>query len=347
MSAVHSNTLARVGAASDFMAALSLNGVPIHRDAEGRYSLNDFHEAAGGAKADEPNRFLRLKKTEALIAEIQETMQIHTVSETTHKWAVSTVEGRNGGTYAVENLVIAYAAWISAKFYAHVLETFKQAAIAKVRAERAAPAIDADEQKLRRDFIMIGLAAENLSLSPSTRLRMNTACAELHGCSTALLPAYAVDAPTDGSQDSSLATDSLRSLLSGLRAHYRATKPGKKVMTAHEFYSLMEFAGLADHNSRKSTSKDADESGLKWFWTIKGDGLRYAKNVTDPKAHRQTQPLFYRDRFDGLRHMLADFMPDYLKHKAEKAIKEAAEAASSAPKRLSNRDAAERRADLR
>ncbi|MFM0647960.1 Rha family transcriptional regulator [Paraburkholderia bryophila] len=208
-------------------------------------------------------------------------------------------------------------------------------------------ALDADEKRMRRDFLMLGLAADNLNLCQSTRLRMNSACADLHGCSTSLLPAHAIDAPKDGPQISSLPTDSLRSLLSKVRAHYRASESKKKVMTAREFYELMQFAGMVEYLSRASTSTDADENGLKWFWSISAEGLNYAKNMTDPKSPRQTQPHFYRGHFDELRRKLSALMPEYLKWKAEQALKTCAEYAASASRCPDVREAAEYREDLR
>jgi KilA-N domain len=72
---------------------------------EGRYSLNDLHRAAGGAKHHQPALFLRNDQTKALIAEIHSTKS---------QSAVKTI---NGGpahvSYSVKELVYAYANWIS------------------------------------------------------------------------------------------------------------------------------------------------------------------------------------------------------------------------------------------
>lgn len=93
---------------------VTIAGVSIRRDAEGRYCLNDLHKAAGGEEKTRPNQFLRIDQTVALIAEI----------ETAQMCAVKTTAGRNGGTYAVKELVYAYANWISPVFYLQTIRTF-------------------------------------------------------------------------------------------------------------------------------------------------------------------------------------------------------------------------------
>lgn len=84
------------------------------RQLDGLYSLNDLHKAAGGEDKHRPNQFLRLDQTQALIAEI----------ETAQMCAVKTKEGKRGGTYVCRELVIAYAAWISAAFHLKVIQVF-------------------------------------------------------------------------------------------------------------------------------------------------------------------------------------------------------------------------------
>lgn len=92
----------------------------------GLYSLNDLHKEAGALPKHKPGNFLGIDQTKDLIVEL----------ETAGISAVSTREGRNGGTYACKELVIAYAAWISAAFHLKVIRVFLDAA------QSAAPAID-------------------------------------------------------------------------------------------------------------------------------------------------------------------------------------------------------------
>lgn len=85
------------------------------RQLNGLFSLNDLHKAAGSEAKHEPNQFTRLDQTQALIAEIKSADSRN---------CIETRRGANGGTYACRELVIAYAAWISATFHLKVIRVF-------------------------------------------------------------------------------------------------------------------------------------------------------------------------------------------------------------------------------
>ena len=84
------------------------------RTFENLYSLNDLYQASGSENKHAPFRFIRLETTKELIAEIEK--------ETPN--ALKVIRGTQGGTYACEELVIAYAMWISPKFHLVVLRAF-------------------------------------------------------------------------------------------------------------------------------------------------------------------------------------------------------------------------------
>lgn len=84
------------------------------RTFENLYALNDLHIVSGGKSKHQPSNFVRLDTTKALIAEIEKDNQ----------HALKIIRGTNGGTYACEELVIAYAMWISPQFHLVVLRAF-------------------------------------------------------------------------------------------------------------------------------------------------------------------------------------------------------------------------------
>jgi len=99
------------------------------RQHDGLFSLNDLHVASGGDKAHQPSNFQRLDTTQALIAELSNAGIP----------AIETKRGAHGGTYACRELVIAYAAWISAAFHLKVIRVFLNAEVTPPVSEPAPP----------------------------------------------------------------------------------------------------------------------------------------------------------------------------------------------------------------
>jgi len=90
------------------------------RQLDGLYSLNDIHQVAGSERKHEPNLFFRLDQTQDLVKELMNE-NLDTQICVSHK---SFRNGINKGTWACEELVLAYATWISPKFHLVVLRAF-------------------------------------------------------------------------------------------------------------------------------------------------------------------------------------------------------------------------------
>ncbi len=118
---------------------LILEDTYVRQDEQGRYSLNDLHQAAGGEDRHRPTFWLRLDQTQALVDELgQPTPDLASATPSNcadlHSFktteisrsfqAVSKIEGRNGGTFVARELVYAYAMWISPAFHLKVIRTF-------------------------------------------------------------------------------------------------------------------------------------------------------------------------------------------------------------------------------
>lgn len=86
------------------------------RKIDNLFSLNDLHFASGAEKKHQPANFVRLDTTQELIAEMKREDNCEPLK------AIN--GGQNRGTYACEELVIAYAMWISPKFHLIVLRAF-------------------------------------------------------------------------------------------------------------------------------------------------------------------------------------------------------------------------------
>ena len=95
------------------MAALTILSSRIHQ-LSGLFSLNDLHKAAGGEQKHRPKYFLANQQTKNLIEEIEKG-DIPPISK---------ISGRNGGTYACQEIVVAYAAWISPDIHLATIRAF-------------------------------------------------------------------------------------------------------------------------------------------------------------------------------------------------------------------------------
>lgn len=93
------------------------------RQHNGLFSLNDLHRAAGGEKKHQPAMFMRREQTQALSAEISSSTDSQSLA-----FQVVVGKGKAQGTYVCRELVIAYAAWISAAFHLKVIRVFLDAA---------------------------------------------------------------------------------------------------------------------------------------------------------------------------------------------------------------------------
>lgn len=93
----------------------------IRQDKDGRFNLNDLHQAAGGAAKHQPSNFFQLQGTSELIDELAKSC------DPMNK-PVNSLRGRYGGTFVVKELVYAYAMWISPAFNLKVIRAYDRLA---------------------------------------------------------------------------------------------------------------------------------------------------------------------------------------------------------------------------
>lgn len=94
---------------------VQIDGYTIKQDADGRYCLNDVHKASGGGAIKAPAQWMRHDPFKELE---QSIMLKSTIKPTAAK------AGRYGGTYAVKELVYAYAMWISPEYHLKVIRAY-------------------------------------------------------------------------------------------------------------------------------------------------------------------------------------------------------------------------------
>ena len=111
------------------VSQLVISNTGVHRDAEGRFCLNDLHRAAmargKATKHHRPGEFMRRDETKRLISAVEKRCADSRITP------VSVVKGNRPGivqgTFVAKPLVYAYAMWIDAEFHLDVIEAFDRA----------------------------------------------------------------------------------------------------------------------------------------------------------------------------------------------------------------------------
>lgn len=234
------------------MSALTIAGIEIHQDQDGRFSLNDFHRAAGGENRHKPSLWSENQQAQELIAEIGKAGIP----------ALRTVRGgRAPGTYACKELVYAYAMWISPVFSLHVIRTFD--------------AVAANDNAIPQDRRLL-VAADNLDAAKRI--------AESFGLegNQALLSANSMVRSTIGVDLLQLA--GVPGLVNEAQElNYTPTELGAKFgMSAREMNSLLAKCGL---------QRNFEYSKGKRRWELLPDGKDFAVIVDTAKKHGDGKPV--------------------------------------------------------
>ena len=124
-------------------------------------------------------------------------------------------------------------------------------------------------------MFFINAVAEGLRLNEPSRLALYKQVNDQH-CLGLSLPSYT---PSKGVLKS--LTDCLKEVGSDF--------------SAKKFYPVLETGGYVERKSRF-----AHDGSLKHFWSLTKKGLEWGENQVNPNNPRETQPLFFVDKFVGL-----------------------------------------------
>lgn len=255
---------------------LVIDGVSVRQDKDGRYCLNDLHRTAGGEDRHSPNRWTRTESYTGLINELTPYLA----------FAPADVQrgGLQPGTYVCKELVYAYAMWISPAFHLKVIRTFDAVVTGHAQSQRS--------DQVQAGVILLESASRMLNLSNSSKLGAYQTLQAFAGLPN-MMPVYAIDAPADAVDGSSRATTSLTTML----------RDNKIAINTADAYMRLEKLAIVQRMSRPSNSRHA-VNGVKGFWMVTTKGLMYAKNVTNPKSPRETQPHFFTSKSAELIRMM-------------------------------------------
>ena len=151
--------------------------------------------------------------------------------------------------------------------------------------QQAAQTMHADPAA--RALVLAGIVSDVMNLQGSARLGVVHNAMQLTAPQfLPMLPSYAVDAPAGAAAASS--SETTHSLTYLLKRHGIEG-------TAAQWNAAFEKAGILERMTRPSRSK-----GTVSYWSITKNGLKYGKNVTNPKNQLETQPHWYDSKFPEL-----------------------------------------------
>ncbi|EBI0618417.1 KilA-N domain-containing protein [Salmonella enterica subsp. enterica serovar Oranienburg] len=106
---------------------VSVNGVSVRVDNEGRYSLNDLHAAAvangEATESQRPSVFLRSAQIKRFVKALKSKALKSALEQNQPLMVIK--GGDQSGVWGVELLAIRYAAWIKPEFEIEVYEVFR------------------------------------------------------------------------------------------------------------------------------------------------------------------------------------------------------------------------------
>ena len=100
---------------------VSVNGISVRVDNEGRYNLNDLHAAAvangQATESQRPGAFMQSMQVKRFVRTLSDAMKVASVKVVKG--------GTEQGTWGLELVAIRYAAWLNPLFEIKVYETFQ------------------------------------------------------------------------------------------------------------------------------------------------------------------------------------------------------------------------------
>lgn len=138
---------------------------------------------------------------------------------------------------------------------------------------------------IETDLRAIAIIGKSMRMSDSGVLMMyHSYCKANAPKVAAVLPPYAIDAPTGKESEGSKSHAAIKDICQGIMSAVKANK------------ALLK-AGLLEQLERPSTSAP---NGIKTYKSVTAKGLKYGLNVTSQKNTRETQPHWYHETADEL-----------------------------------------------
>lgn len=198
---------------------------------------------------------------------------------------------------------IVVVAQLSPEFTARLVDRWQA-----LETGEATPVYMAEAANSKREHVKSQLAAKMviaraaksmLRMSETSTIRMLAKIAESEGLPTDFLPAYVNETLTKAM------TQMLKDLNHPLASKVRSV-----------VHPALEAMGILEHLSRPSSSKPNE---TRQFWSLTEEGQKYGRNETSPNNPRETQPLYFVDRFGELLERIEAYVDAHPKGKSNGA----------------------------
>lgn len=140
-------------------------------------------------------------------------------------------------------------------------------------------------------FMALDLMTKALNLPESGKLQAYAIGMQDYPRFVQALPSYAVDKPIIDHYVE-VNTSGSSGVTHALSYHLKNLNVGKSAVSINK---LLRERGFLERRERVSS-----KGTIKYFNAITDEGLRYGKNITNPKSQRETQPHYYDSMIKGL-----------------------------------------------
>lgn len=219
-----------------------------------------------------PSKWLELPSAKEFLSTLQTIRKSDSL--------VKTIEGKNGGTWMHEDVAIEFARWLSPAFSIWCNDKIKELlTTGRTEIKTCVQPQTRGQELVLSTFSGIDFIANALRMNDVSKVALfNKASKDLANKGIAYIPAIDY-------------IDSKGQLLSATEL----LKRNQIFVSVNKFNGLMMIEGFLEDKTRPSS-----KGGVKHFKSLTDKGLEFGENQVSPHNPRETQPLYYKDKFRQL-----------------------------------------------
>lgn len=235
---------------------------------DGLYSLTDIWKQSGLGEEKKPAQWLKTDTAKEFINHISRSEYIH------FDQIVETMRGgKNQGSYAHWQIALAYAKYLSPELHARVNQVFKE----RLENDRKEDFETRTAKLVDPSLIATKYIADDLRVNEASKILMYERCLTAlgHSAAVAALPSYTEEKITKP------ITDLLKDFGIDLSA-----KAANKILLQ---------TGILEEKERRGS-----KGVIKKYKSLTEEGLKFGKNLINPRNQKETQPHYFADTFQAI-----------------------------------------------